>query len=59
MNRLITSARAGEARKAAAEWAAPFIGKSEMVVVAATRAADEWVRSLPSARFAESRIEYK
>ena len=59
MNRLITSARAGEARKAAAEWAAPFLGKSEMVVIAATRADDEFVRPLPGARYAESRIEYK
>ena len=52
-------ARVGEARKAAAEWAAPFLGKSEMVVIAATRADDEFVRPLPGARYAESRIEYK
>ncbi|MBS1876547.1 MAG: exodeoxyribonuclease V subunit gamma [Acidobacteria bacterium] len=48
MNRVVVASSALELREAAVRWAAQFAGKTEMVVLAATRAAaDEFVRALP------------
>ncbi len=49
-SRIVVSASAAEARRSAAEWLVPVLGKSEAIVVGATRAsADEFARSLPGA----------
>ena len=49
-NTLISSLSAASAVEAAIEWVTPRLGASEILVVAATRAAgDEFVRALPGA----------
>jgi ATP-dependent helicase/nuclease subunit B len=49
-SRIVVSASVSEARRSAAEWLAPVLGTSEVIIVGATRdSADEFARSLPGA----------